>query len=1034
MIDAILRLSLRHRALVLSAAAGLCVWGLWQASNAPVDVFPDLTAPTVTIIADAHGMAPTEVEALLTLPIETAVNGAPNVRRVRSSTSVGVAVVWVDFTWGTDIYRARQVVAERLQVLRSTLPPDVPPPTLGPVTSIMGDVLFVGLTSATHSPMTLRTVADWTLSRRLLAVPGVAQVIAMGGDVRQFHVELDPRKLDAFGLAADDVAHALETANENTSAGFLVHGGQEHLIHGVGRVHGADDIGATLVTQRGGLPVLVSDVARVTVGPGLKRGDAGVNGGPGVVLGVRKQPGANTLKLTRELERVLAELQTSLPAGMQIHPGLFRQASFIEVAVDNVSAALRDGAVLVVLIVLLFVASLRATIITAVAIPLSLLATSLALAALEVEINTMTLGGMAIAVGALVDDAIVDMENVVRRLRERSLQPPEQRTTVLTTVLDASREIRSSIVFATLIIVLVFVPLFFLTGVEGRLLQPLGTAYVVALGASLLVAVTVTPAMCSLLLPGTRAVREGGEPRLVRLLKRGYRPALAFSLRRWKLLAALSVVAVVVAGLGLARAGRTFLPPFNEGALTIGAATLPGTALPESNALGRLVEQTLRRHPEVVSTGRRTGRAEGDEHAQDVNVSEVEARLRPGVQDRDRLLAALREDLAGIPGVVVEVGQPLAHRIDHMLSGTRANIAVKLFGPDLQQLRKLGAEVRAAAATVAGVADLNLEQQADVPFVQVRMKRRAIARHGLRVQQVAHELETAFQGRVVTRLREGQTSWDVVVRYPGSDQRSVDEVRDLRVATPSGGRVPLATLAEVTRAAGPNRISRENVERKIVVSCNVAGRDLQAVVTDLKAQVRARVRLPPGYRVAYGGQFESAASASRTLGLVGAGVLVGIFVLLLVAIGSARDALLILVNLPLALVGGVGAVYATGGVVSVASIIGFITLFGIATRNGIMMVTHFQHLHDVEGVTDPDTLVTRGAEERLAPILMTALASGLGLLPLALAAGEPGSEIQAPMAAVILFGLGSSTLLNMLVVPALYRRFGRVVQPRTARP
>ena len=1032
MIDGIIRWSLENRLLVLVGAVALMIWGAIETSRTPVDVFPDLTAPTVTVISEAHGMAPAEVETLLTFPIETALNGAAGVRRVRSQTMVGISIIWVDFEWGTEIYRARQIVAERLQEVRASLPTDVPPPVLGPVTSIMGDILFVGLTSDVHTPMELRTLADWTVARRLLAVPGVAQVIPIGGEVRQFQVMLDPDRLDAWQLTADEVAHALERANQNTSAGFLLESGQEHLIHGLGRISSVDDIADTLVTMRGRLPVLVRDTGTVVVGPALQRGRGGVAGGPGVVLGVRKQPGANTLELTSRIEEVLGRLEAGLPEGMVIHDHLFRQADFIQVAVDNVSVALRDGAILVVLIVLLFLLSWQATLITALAIPLSLLAAVLAMRLQDIEINTMTLGGMAIAVGALVDDAIIDVENVVRRLRLNAALPLADRRGTLQVVFDASKEIRRSIVFATIIIILVFVPLFFLSGVEGRLLQPLGFAYVVSLAASLAVALTVTPALCMVLLPGSRAVKRGLHSPLVRALEWGYRPVLRVILPRWKLLTVVSLVALSVAGLWLWEAGRSFLPAFREGALTVNIATLPGTSLDESERLAQMVERIMLGHPEVVATARRTGRAERDEHAQAVSASELEVRLRDTERGQEAFLAAVRKELEGVPGVQIVIGQPLAHRIDHMLSGVRANVAVKIFGPDLMELRRLAGEVEAAMAEVPGVVDLSAEQQTDIPLVTVQFDRRAIARYGLTVEEVAHEIETAFYGRVVTRVLEGQATFDLLVRYDTDAIDTLEAVEEARIGTPTGARVPLHVLAKVERGMGPNMVSREKVERKIVVMCNVAGTDLQAVVRGIQAEVDRVVLLPDGYRVEYGGQLESAERAAQVLLWVGLAVLMGIFLMLFTALGTTRDAVLVMVNLPLALIGGVAGVYVGGGVVSVASIIGFITLFGIATRNGIMMVTHFQHLRIEEGVLDPDEIVRRGALERLSPILMTAVASGLGLLPLALSGGEAGSEIQTPMAIVILFGLATSTTLNMIVVPALYRRFGAAT--RTPEP
>jgi CzcA family heavy metal efflux pump len=1034
MVDGIIRWALGNRLLVITGAAALMVWGTIETLRTPVDVFPDLTAPTVTIVADAHGMAPEEVEALLTVPIETAMNGANGVRRVRSRTQVGITVVSVDFGWGTDIFRARQIVSERLQMVTAALPPGMEPPVMGPVASIMGDILFIGLTSETHSPMELRTVGEWQVARRLLAVPGVAQTIIMGGDVRQYQVLLDPKRLDAWEITADAVAHALEEANENTSAGFLVEGGQEHLIHGLGRIRDTQDVANTLVTTRGGRPVLVGDLGKVEIGPALKRGDAGVDGEHGVVIGVRKQPGANTVTLTKHIATVLEGLQRSLPEGMVLHDSVFRQADFIEVAVDNVGSALRDGALLVILTVLLFLMSSSATIITALAIPLSLLTAVLAMSMQGIEINTMTLGGMAIAVGALVDDAIIDVENVVRRLRLEAALPEGERRPVLTVVFEASKEVRRSIVFATLVIILVFAPLLFLTGVEGRLLRPLGFAYAVSLGASLFVALTVTPVLCSFLLPTSKTVRSGHEPALIQGLKRLYAPILALSLRRWRGLTVLALVGLAAAGWGLQQAGRSFLPSFNEGALTVSVSTLPGTSLEESNRLGRMAERIMLNHPEVRTTARRTGRADQDEHTQPVSSSEIEARLVPlDEEQRSQFLGRLRASLSDLPGTNVIIGQPIEHRIDHMLSGTRANIAVKIFGPKLRDLRRLAESTRSIMETVDGVADLSVERQAEVPFVTVRFNRGSIARYGLTIEAVAHEIETAFQGRTVTRILEGQAVFDLVVRYDAGAIDTLHAVQEARIGTPSGARVPLHELAEVQRSVGPNLISRENVERKIVVSCNVADRDLQAVVDDIRRKIGAGLTMPPRYRVEYGGQFESAQEATRILYWVGALVLLGVIILLWVALGSLRDGLLVMVNLPLALIGGVVGVHVAGGVVSVASLIGFITLFGIATRNGIMMVTHIHHLVLEEGITDLVEAVSRGATERLAPILMTALASGLGLLPLALAGGQAGSEIETPMAIVILCGLATATLLNMIIVPALYLRFGAVRAPQNHR-
>lgn len=1024
MIDGIIRWSLGNRLFVLVGAVALIVWGAVQAQRMPVDVFPDLTAPTVTVIAEAHGMAPEEVERLITFPVEAAINGASGVRRVRSATSVGVSVVWVEFEWGTNIYTARQVVSEKLQLVQQGLPPQIAPPVLAPISSIMGEILFVGLASDTVAPSQLRTLADWDVRRRLLAVPGVSQVVPIGGGVQQFQVQVRPRDLAEHGVTLDEVVAAVSETNENTSAGFYEQAGQEYLIYGLGRVGSVEDIARAVVRPRHGQPVRVLDVADVVLGTGIRRGDAAINGGPGVVLGIQKQPGVNTLALTARLDGVLDDIEASLPEGVQLKRSLLRQADFIENGVQNVSHALRDGSLLVILIIGLFLLSGRATLITALAIPISLVVAVLVLHAMGATLNTMTLGGMAIAVGALVDDAIIDVENVVRRLRQR---PDGASTSVIDVVFSASKEIRSSIVFATLIIVLVFLPLFFLQGVEGRLLEPLGVAYVVCLGASLLVALTVTPVLCSLLLPRSGAVRRGIEPAPIRWSRGLYTRILSRALAVWPALLLLSALAVVVAGFAATRAGRAFLPEFNEGALTISVVTFPGTSITESNRLGHQVETILLGQPEVVATSRRTGRAELDEHAQGINASEIDVRLEMKDRSEAALLATLRAEFKAVPGANVVIGQPISHRIDHMISGTRANIAVKIFGADLAELQRLAEAVRGQMAGVPGVVDLAVEAQSDLPFAMVEFDRDALARHGLSVRNVAETIETAFYGRTVSRVLDGAYAFDLVVRYPDSARDDLRAIRQTMVPTATGAWVPLEALATIRRDRGPNRISRENGQRKIVVMCNVGGgQDLGGVVTEISRRVGESVALPSGYYIEYGGQFEAAEEAARTLFLLGLLVVLGIFLLLYVALSSIRDALLVMVNLPLALIGGVVGVFASGGVISIASIIGFITLFGIATRNGIMLVTHIRHLVEVEGITDARQAVIQGASERLAPILMTALASGLGLLPLALALGEPGSEIQAPMAIVILFGLVSSTALNMLVVPAVMLRFGSV--------
>jgi CzcA family heavy metal efflux pump len=1019
MFNKLIAWSLRNRVMVLAAATLTLVAGVWTAARMPVDVFPDLTAPTVTILTEAHGMAPEEVETLVTFPIETAVNGATGVRRVRSSTSQGISVVWVEFEWGTQILHARQIVAERLPGVANQLPPGVSAPILAPVSSIMGEIMMIGLTGS-QSPMELRTVADWTIRRRLLAVPGVAQVIPTGGAVRQYQVLADPARMIAVGVTLDEVVRAAGGSNANASGGVYMSSGQEYVIRGIGRVQGEDDIARTVVAVRGGVPVLLSQVADVRIGPAPRFGEGSVNAEPGVVLAVQKQPGANTLELTRRIEQALAAIQPTLPAGMRIHTELFRQADFISRAIHNVVEALRDGAILVIAILFLFLWNLRATAISVLAIPLSLVVAVLAMKALGITINTMTLGGMAIAIGALVDDAIIDVENVFRRLKENHHLPPEARRTSLHVVYEASREIRASIVNATLIIIVVFLPLFFLGGVEGRLLRPLGFAYVVSILASLLVAMTVTPVLSWYLLPNSKAVRRESESRLVTWLKARYAPTLERVLAAPRHVLAGAGVALLLALATVPFLGTAFLPEFNEGALTVSLVTVPGTSLDEADAIGRRAEEILLAHAAVRNTDRRQGRAELDEHAQGVNAGEIDVTLHDDV-DHDRMLEELRRELSVLPGTNVTIGQPIGHRIDHMLSGTRANIAVKIFGSDLYRLRDVGAQVQTVMQAVPGVADLQLEQQTDVPQLRIRADRTALARYGMTVGDLARAIDVAFNGVVVSQVLEEGRSFDLVVRIPDALRSDAAAIARVPFDTPTGARVPLAQLAAISVERGPNTISRENVQRKIVVQANVAGRDLGSTVSEIREAVAERVDLPTGYHVEYGGQFEAQEQSTRTLAALSALSIAAIFLILFGEFGSARTAVLIMANLPLALIGGVFAVLLTGRVVSIASLVGFVTLFGIATRNGILLVAHYQQLI-AEGAPFREAVV-RGSLERLSPILMTALTAGLALVPLALGGGEPGKELQAPLAIVILGGLLSATALNMIVLPALYWMF-----------
>jgi CzcA family heavy metal efflux pump len=1017
--------SIDHHWMVIVFSVLLLAGGLWTAREMPVDVFPDLTAPTVTILTEGRGMAPEEMESLVTFPIESAINGASNVRRVRSATALGIAVVWVEFDWGTDIFQARQVVAEKLALVGGTLPPQVERPVLAPVSSIMGEIMFFAISSDTQDSLELRTIADTVVRRRLLAVAGVSQVTPIGGAERQYQVIAHPEQLRANHVSLTELLDAVKGASQNTSAGVYTEGPQEYVLQAVGRVRRPDEIGETVVALRGSRSVLIRDLADVREGAAFKRGEGSRNGTPAVIVGVQKQPGANTLELTARLDRELDRLQQELPKGMTIDRKIFRQADFIEVAVDNVVKALRDGGILVVFIVVLFLANLRAAAITLTAMPLSLAAAILVLRGFGATINTMTLGGMAIAIGALVDDAIIDVENVVRRLRENRAKPVDQQVSSAEVVREATLEIRTSIVFATIIIVLVFLPVFGLSGVEGRLLTPLAFAYIVSLLASLAVAIVVTPALSYAFLPHARSIERGHDGWLARTLKSRFAKDLPRALDHPFFVMATSVVLLAIAVVALARVGTAFLPEFHEGSLTVQANTLPGTSLAKSDEIGRRVEQIMLAESDVVATARRTGRAELDEHVQGVEAAEIDVGLRETGRPRAELLAALRRGFSTLPGTNVTIGQPISHRIDHMLSGTRANIAVKVFGDDLGTLRRLGERVREAVSRVPGVVDLSLEQQMDVPVLRFVVNRTAIARYGLHPSDVGEAIETSFAGATVGRIFDRGTAFDLTVKFDPSTSEDFERISDLPIDTPTAGQVPIRLLADVRREEGPNMVLRENVQRRIVISSNVAGRDLGSVIDDIRSNIAQSVPMPAGYRIEYGGQFESQQSASRRLGVLFIGVVAGLFMLLVLAFGRARDAVIVMANLPLALIGGVAGVYLAGGVLSVASMIGFITLFGIATRNGIMLVSHIQHLMTNEGVTDFREAVERGAHERLVPILMTAMAAGLALIPLALGGGKTGSEIQTPMAIVILCGLTTSTLLNMIVVPTLYLRYAK---------
>lgn len=1021
MIDFLLRFSLKRRWLVLAAAALLSLFGVLRAAQMPIDVFPDLTAPRVTIVTESTGMAPEEVERLITFPIETTVNGVAGVRRIRSASAPGISIVWVEFDWDTDDIVARQRVTERLQGL-TALPPEAETPILAPPSSVMGEIAFIALSSREDDPLELRRVSEVEVRRRLLAVRGVAQVVALGGLERQYQVIADPERLERFDLTLDDLIGALHRGNRNVPGGYVIGQGQESVVRVLGRSHSTEDLSDITVALRGEHPVRVRDVADVRVGAALPRGTASYNGKPAVVLSIVKQPGADTLDVTRRVDEALDVLAPSLEQRrMSIHRDLFRQADFIDKAVSNLMAVLRDGALLVIGVLLLFLWSARPTVISVVALPLSLLLSVIALDALGFSLDTMTLGGLAIAIGELVDDAIVDVENVVRRLRDRIRLPEAERKHVIVTVLEASREIRSSIVSATAILMIVFLPLLFLEGLEGRLLLPLGVAYLVSIASSLIVAVTVTPAMCSLLLPNAIDA-SGKEPPIMHRIVQLYEPTLRFTLEHPRTVVSLGVLAI---GLGIAAlgfTGRSFLPAFNEGSLTIAAVTLPGTSLEQSDTLGSLAERALLADPAVVSTARRTGRAERDEHVQGVEASEIDVRLRDDPRSKAQLLADIREHLATVPGVQFTLGQPISHRIDHMISGQRAALSIKVIGENLTDLRRYGEQVRVAVTDVPGLVDLSVEAMVDVPQVVVRVDPRAASLYGLSPGQAAQAAGTALWGTDASRIYEYGTITDVVVRYGDGARESLGAIKSTRLPTPSGAVVPLSAFTEVTADRGPNYVLRENVERRIVVTANVAGRDLRSVYEDVRARVAERVEIPSGMRVEYAGQFEREEAAGSQLLMFGMVAVLGIVLILFATLRSLRRTAIVLVNLPLALAGGVVGVFLGGGVLSIASIIGFITLFGIATRNGILLATRTRDL-EIEGV-ERIRAVAQSARERLAPILMTAVTAGLGLLPLALALGEPGSEIQSPMALVILTGLATSTALNMVVVPALLAEWG----------
>ena len=1037
MLNKIIGFSLQNRILVLVASVLLLIGGTYTAMHTEVDVFPDLNAPTVVIMTEANGMAAEEVEQLVTFPVETAVNGATGVRRVRSSSTNGFSVVWVEFDWDTDIYLARQIVSEKLAVVSESLPANVGKPTLGPQSSILGEMLIVGLTADSTSMLDLRTIADWTIRPRLLSTGGVAQVAVLGGDIKEYQVQLDPERMRHYGVTLSEVMNITREMNLNANGGVLYEYGNEYIVRGVLSTDKVDQIAKAVVRSNGvsGAPILLEDIADVQVGAKLpKPGTASERGKHAVLLTVTKQPATSTLELTDKLEASLQDLQKNLPADVKVSTDIFRQSRFIESSIGNVQKSLLEGGIFVVIVLFLFLANIRTTVISLVTLPLSLIASILALHYMGFTINTMSLGGMAIAIGSLVDDAIVDVENVYKRLRENRLKPAGEQLPILEVVFNASKEVRMPILNSTLIIIVSFVPLFFLSGMEGRMLVPLGIAFIVALAASTVVALTVTPVLCSYLLGKEKTKKQNNEnsdSAVARKMKQWYGSALTFVLGHKKGVLGGTIGLFVVALGCFFTLGRSFLPPFNEGSFTINISSLPGISLEESDKMGHRAEELLLSIPEIQTVARKTGRAELDEHALGVNVSEIEAPFELKDRSRSELVAEVREKLGTIVGANVEIGQPISHRIDAMLSGTKANIAIKLFGDDLNRMFTLGNEIKSAIQGIPGIADLNVEQQIERPQLVISPKREMLAKYGISLPEFSEFVNVCLAGEAVSQVYEKGKSFDLTVRVKDNLRDEMEKIRNLMIDTGDGQKIPLNYVAEIRSAMGPNTISRENVKRKIVISTNVADRDLRSVVNDIQAQVDAQIKLPEGYHIEYGGQFESEQAASRTLALTSFMSIVVIFLLLYHEFRSVKESAIILINLPLALIGGVFALLITTGEVSIPAIIGFISLFGIATRNGMLLISHYNHLQQEEGYGVYDSVI-RGSLDRLNPILMTALSSALALIPLALSGDLPGNEIQSPMAKVILGGLLTSTFLNGFIIPIVYLMMHRNQQPKTS--
>lgn len=1019
MLNKLIHLALGNRLIVVVASILLIGFGSYTATKMEVDVFPDLTAPTVVVMTEAHGMAPEEVEKLVTFPIETAVNGSANVRRVRSSSSSGISIVWIEFEWDTDVLNARQIINEKLTNVKEQLPLGVGNPTMAPQSSIMGEIMLISLTAETTSPMDLRTLADWTIRPRLLATGGVAQVSVIGGDYKQYQILADPAKMKHYGITLEELHKASQEANGNSSGGIMNDFGNEYSIKGVGRTNDLEVLGNSLVKKIGDAAITISDVATITIASSDKIGLASLNASPAVILTVVKQPNTNTLELTDKINATVDDLRASLPADVKVNTEIFRQSDFIDASISNIKKTLIEGSVFVIIILFLFLMNWRATVISLVAIPISLIVAILVMKWQGFTINTMSLGGMAIAIGDLVDDAIIDVENVFKRLKENAKKPLEKQREKLAVIFDASFEIRSSIISATMIIIVAFLPLFFLSGMEGRLLVPLGIAFIVSLFASLIVSITLTPVLCSYLLTNDKMLlKKHQESWLVRNLQSGYEKALSFVMNWKKIIIGFAMTLFIISLFAFSQLGRTFLPEFNEGALVINAVSIPGISIEESNKIGNQVENILQTIPEIKSTSRKTGRAELDEHSFGVNTSEIEAPFELGERSRDDFMKEVREKLSVLSGVNLTIGQPISHRIDHMLSGTRANIAIKIFGTDLNRMFTLSNQIKNAISNVEGVVDLSVEQQIEIPQIQISGKQHILNRYGITTGAFNEFIDVSFAGEKVSEIYEGNKRFDLILRNNLDHRGSIEKIKNTFIDGSEGQKVPFYYVANVESKSGPNTINRENVKRKTIVSCNVSGRDQKSVVKEIKAIVAKEITLPEDYHLEFGGQFEAEEEASQILMLTSLLSLMIIFLLLYQEFKNIKIASVILLNLPLALIGGVFSIYFTSGIMSIPSIIGFITLFGVATRNGILLVSHYATLQE-EGFSLYDTVV-KGSIDRLSPILMTALTAGLALVPLAMASDMPGNEIQSPMAKVILGGLLTSTLLNIFIVPVIY--------------